>query len=434
MCLRGLRFSYGVFSRLDFNAVTTSVHWTKVGVSLRILGCIEAICEVYFFIVINLMSFRKILFVTTTLLVAPLVALTGKCRDKIAEAASLGNEKPVKQGIDALRIIYSIAEEKGMKVIADLNAEGGDLYSKHTPEQVAEQYRTYVPQFFSRYGKFKSFYGWYLNNELNPLKSDETTISTFWRTVWKSAVDECKNTAPGSVVTISPFFIMDKGKHRGFEFIEPIEYERWWSKTLRQTGIDILMLQDSGAEHLGFFTLEERRPFFQALRNACNQAGSKFWVNVETGEVDAKTWEEAVNMERTNTQKWMYTHTDWLAQKLKLAAEYGDNIVNWGYYPYMTPADGVGPYLTNDIAVEIRKQNYASYLDYVNKAKKSRRARKPLIKGALWWFPVSYDGWSEEQLEKFIRGQIEDQQKLGFDTLWIVNAPRNMEWAIGQEK
>lgn len=377
------------------------------------------------------MSFRKIVVAATALLVSPLIALTGGCSFKNAEPNIVG-EKPVKEGVDALRLIYSIAEEKGMKVIADLNAEGGDLYSKHTLEYVAAQYRSYVPRFYNRYGKYKSFYGWYLNNELNPLKSDETTISTFWRTVWKSAVDECKKAAPFSVVTISPFFIMDKGKHRGFEFVEPIEYERWWAKTLTQTGIDILMLQDSGAEHLGFFTLEERRPFFKALRNACNQAGSKFWVNVETGEVDAKTWEEAVEMERTNTQKWMYTRTDWLAQKLQLASEYGDNIVNWGYYPFMTPASGTGPFLTNDVALEARKQSYESYLEYVQKA--DNGAKNPLMKGTLWWFPVMYDGWSEEDLERVIRTHIEDQKKLGFDILWIVNAPRNMEWAIAKEK
>ncbi len=54
-----------------------------------------------------------------------------------------------------------------------------------------------------------------------------------------------------------------------------------------KTGIDILMLQDSG-EHLAFFTIEQREPFFNSVAKACHNAGAQFWVNVETGEADVK--------------------------------------------------------------------------------------------------------------------------------------------------
>lgn len=358
------------------------------------------------------------------------VLMTICCSNNVAAPNIVGKEEqPKKEGIDVLRMIYEIAEEKGMKVIADLNMGGGALFEQHTADYVATQYRAYIPKFYKRYGEYSSFWGWYINNELNPLKPEETEISGFWRAVWKSAVDECKRIAPESTVTISPFYIMDKEKYRGFEFLEPLQYEQWWAKTLAHTGIDVLMLQDSGAEHLGFFTLEDRRPFFEAFKNACDQAGSELWLNVESGEIDAGSWEEAVDMERNKTQKYVYTPTEWLAKKLELAAEYSDHIINWGYYPFMVPTVNPGPYLSNDIAVSLRKMAYDSYREYYEHS-----ADKPLIKGTLWWLPVMYEGWSEDAIEKAIREQIEDQKAVGFDMLWIVNAPANMEWALAAEK
>lgn len=363
--------------------------------------------------------------------------LSISCSSGFPEPNTIKNKDDIEGVIDILKVIYETAEEKGMYVISDLNMNGGDLFQKHTVEYVESQYKFFIQRYYDRYGSYKSFWGWYLNNELNPLKSNEISNSTFWRKVWKTATQECKKVAPQSVVTISPFFLLDKNGYRGFEYLEPIEYEKWWSKTLSDTGIDILMLQDSGAEHLGFFTLEERRTFFQAFRNACEQAGSKLWINIETGEIDAKNWVEAIQMERTNTQKWVYTKTEWLSQKLALAAEYGEHIINWGYYPFMYPGPSIGPYPSNDFSIAEREANYMSYKEYYNqqiqKATPSADTSHPIIRGTLWWLPVEISGWSGKELEKTIRFQIEKQKEVGFDLLWIVNAPANMQHAINNE-
>jgi|GEM_PF-1694749 len=358
------------------------------------------------------------------------------------------NKAPVQQEadtgkVDVLKMIYTMADEKGMKVICDLNMSGGELYRKHSAEYVEAQYAAYTRAFFKRYGMYRSFWGWYLNNELNPLKPDEKTVSAFWRTVWKAAVTHCKKVAPKSIVTISPFFIMDTEKHRGYDYLPPSDYEQWWAQTLAETGIDVLMLQDSGAEHLGFFALDGRRPFFQAFKNACDKAGKKFWLNVETGEVNARDWKEAVEMEQTKTRKWVYTKTPWLAQKLQLAAEYGENIINWGYYPFMNSIKEAGPWPSGEvdgqsISFAGQQKAYADYKAYADQQldadKPAGALTKPLMRGTLWWLPVNYTGRSREDVEKLIRTQIEKQAALGFDMLWIVNAPSNMEYAMGNNK
>lgn len=238
---------------------------------------------------------------------------------------------------DVLETIFQIADENNMRVILDLPQAG--WYGKTAPQQMIDLSMAHIQRFFERYGRHRSFYGWYLNYEINPISPLEQDESRFWRLVWKAIVAECHRVAPNTVVTISPFFLLDRESLRGFKYLEPEAYEQWWSATLAETEIDILMLQDSG-EHLGFFTLDQREPFFAAFAKACRQAGTRFWINVETGEEDVNDWGEYfTNIQRRQKpwDYWRFTPIEWLEKKLCLAASYAENIVNWGYYPFMTP-------------------------------------------------------------------------------------------------
>jgi Domain of unknown function (DUF4434) len=242
---------------------------------------------------------------------------------------------------DILEMIFEIADEKGMRVIVDLPKAG--WHGKNSAEEMIDENREFVRRFHRRYGKHKSLWGWYLNHEINPLAPNEKTKSAFWRTAWKGIVKECHQVAPSSVVTISPFFLLDKESYRGFKFLTPEEYASWWKTTLKETGIDILMLQDSG-EHLAFLTLREREPFFAAVAAACKEAGAKFWINVETGQVKVDDWPGYLELEKKGDKEpsagivpWEFTPIPWLEKKLRLAAKYANNLVNWGYYPFMSP-------------------------------------------------------------------------------------------------
>jgi len=175
-------------------------------------------------------------------------------------------------------------------------------------------------------------------------------------------VETCHGAAPGSVVTISPFFLLDESRRRGFVYLTPDQYAAWWGKTLAATGIDVLMLQDSG-EHLSFFTLEQREPFFAAMAAACQKAGAGFWVNVETGEADVADWDEFLAQSRAGTVPWRFTPMPWLEKKLELAARYADSIINWGYFPYMAPGPVAGNEQTG------RQEAYAAYQAYFERMK-----------------------------------------------------------------
>lgn len=329
---------------------------------------------------------------------------------------------------DLMETIYSIADKRGMKVLSDINMGGGALHGKMDPKLITDSMRLYINSYSQRYGKHQSFWGWYLNHEINPIKVADKEQTAFWEAVWKGATDAAHSAKPGSVVTVSPFFLLDKESLRGFEYLQPQEYENWWASILKKTGIDILMLQDSGAEHLGFFTMDERRPFFQAFKNACDQAGSQFWLNVEAGEVDTKNWKEALEMERNHQRKWVFTPIERLKQKLKLASEYTNNIINWGYFPLMNPIQEQGPWPAGEVdGQEIsfagQQKAYKDYLNYYQQIKGDKKA--PRIRGTLWMLRNNYQGWSQADLTAALTRQIDAQKALGFDILWVINTPEN---------
>lgn len=275
---------------------------------------------------------------------------------------------------DVIEMIFEIADEHNMLVIVDLPNAG--WYGKSSKEDMIEITHRYISQFYKRYAEHKSFYGWYLNYEINPLKPADVNESKFWRYVWKEIVAECHKVTPERVVTISPFFLLDKEELRGFTYLEPKVYEQWWSVTLAETKIDILMLQDSG-EHLGFYTLEQREPFFVAFRRACKKAGTEFWVNVETGEEDINNWYEYFHNQfnrKTPHEGWRFTPIERLEKKLHLAAKYGEGIINWGYYPYMTPNPIHG------IKLEGQLQAYQDYKAYYKRIIKSPECAPLMVK------------------------------------------------------
>lgn len=333
--------------------------------------------------------------------------------------------------MNVIETIYTVADELGMKVISDLNLKGGGLYPSADKDQLIKDSNSYTGAFHKKFGEHASFWGWYIDTEINPIENSDVAQSAFWRTIWKALVTKCHAVAPESKVTISPFILLDKEGHRGFKYLQPEEYETWWYNTLVETGIDIIMLQDSGAEHLSFFTLDEREPFFKAFSNACTRAEKELWLNVESAQVEARDWEHAMEMEWGKSKVWGFTEIEWLEQKLKLASKYGNKIMNWGYFPMMNPADPLSGMTVRDIdffEVDLSetKDNYNAYKTYAEALVSTileGSLTQPKINGTLWYLTGNDFFLKEEDLKKALRKDIEHQKNAGFEFLWLVNTP-----------
>lgn len=206
-----------------------------------------------------------------------------------------------------------------------------------------------------RFKGHPAFCAWYLPHEIYMFwgKAD-----TYIHRLYAGLVERCKRAA-SLPVTLSPFFILDRDKVYGdFRFNEPDDYARYWAGLIRKSRLDIVMLQDSG-EHFSYVTNDQRRPFFQAMAEACRAGGAKFWANVETAEFECPSKEEfvrrygRVHHSTVKDAPWRPVPIGRLRDKLDLASEYCENIVTWGYQHFCRPALG-----------EAAQKWYADYQSY----------------------------------------------------------------------
>lgn len=205
--------------------------------------------------------------------------------------------------------------------------------------------RRVVERLAERYGRHPNFAGWYIPHEIYVVWDKQAEYITG---LYAGLSRICKQATPQAKVVVSPFFILDRAGYLGdFRFAEPAEYESFWHELLRQTQIDVVALQDSG-EHLSCYTLEQRRPFFAAMKRACTGAGKTLWINIETGELHVDSLEDYerkfgrkthVNDARTQSH-WRVVPPDKLRDKLALAHEFADTTITWGYREYWDPMRG----------------------------------------------------------------------------------------------
>ena len=193
------------------------------------------------------------------------------------------------------------------------------------------------------YGHHASFAGFYIPYECYVMWGPQRDLV---RDLYVGVSAGCKTAAPGKPVMISPFFILDRQGYLGdFRWATPGEYETFWRSIFSEASIDIVALQDSG-EHLACYTLEQRRPFFAAMRAACDATGATLWANVESGELNVSSMEEYVRRfglkthvnDPKTTPFWRAVPAEKFAAKLGLAGEFTDTAITWGYREFLRPS------------------------------------------------------------------------------------------------
>jgi hypothetical protein len=251
--------------------------------------------------------------------------------------------------------LLDLCAERRVPVILDTGLTGR-WYATQDLGEETRVVRGNVAEIARRYGQHPAFHAWYVPHEIYVA---DNLFGMFMNELYPAVVQMCKRATPDKDVTLSPFFILDKDKVFGdFRYVEPAEYETYWADLIKRSGFDTIMLQDSG-EHFSYITNEQRRPFFAAMRNACDTAGAKLWGNVETAEFDCPSIDEyvrrygRVHHSTVKNAPWRPVPIDRLETKLQLAAQFCDRIVTWGYNEFCRPH-------LNERAA----QWYADYRDY----------------------------------------------------------------------
>ena len=255
--------------------------------------------------------------------------------------------------------LMDLCAERNMKVILSTGMDGR-WYQKWDINHELSLCGEYIDTISNRFKNHPAFWAWYIPHEIY-MKWDSP--NDYIQQLYPALVERCKQAAD-LPVTVSPFFILDRDKIFGdFRYNEPEEYADFWSALIRKSGIDIVMLQDSG-EHFSYVTNDMRRPFFEAMAQACRQGGAKFWGNVEVAEYECPSIEEyvkrygKVHHSAAKNIPWRAVPIDRLREKLDLASEYCERIVSWGYQEFCRPVLG-----------EKASKWYADYLDYVKSSK-----------------------------------------------------------------
>lgn len=248
--------------------------------------------------------------------------------------ALIGNEFSLRQLLD-------LCAERHVQVIVDTGSTA-QWFAPLDLKKELELCRTNIAAVGREIAGHPAFYGWYIPHEIY---MDWGAMHAYVSELYPALSEACRQAAR-LPVTLSPFFILDRAKVFGdFRFNEPDEYQEYWRRLIRKSGIDIVMMQDSG-EHFSYVQDEQRRPFYDAMSRACRASGARFWANVEVAEMECASVDEYVRRfgrVHHSTAKgiaWRPVPMDRLRSKLSLAAGYSERIVSWGYQEFCRPALG----------------------------------------------------------------------------------------------
>jgi hypothetical protein len=245
------------------------------------------------------------------------------------------------EGGEAFEALLDRMDARGMHVYLDTLA-APQWWTLESAEEEATRACERAKTLQKVYGRHPSFAGFYIPYECYVMWGAQRELV---RDLYVGVSRGCKEAAPQKPVMISPFFILDRqGVLGDFRWAKPEEYGAFWRWILNEASIDIVALQDSG-EHLACYTLDQRQPFFAAARAACDATGTTLWANVESGELNVSSLEEYVRRfglkthvnSAGTTPFWRAVPADKFAAKLRLAGDYTDTAITWGYREFLRP-------------------------------------------------------------------------------------------------
>lgn len=230
--------------------------------------------------------------------------------------------------IDPTQIILEEADAHGMQVYIGLTMDNA-WWLKATDaaylKRAALKSLAVAEEAWKRYGRHRSFAGWYIPQETwdDPYTGDQIALlQGFLHQI--SA--HCKALSGGKPVAFAPFY---SGT------VKPAVVEKVYAQLLDGAGIDILMPQDGvGARAWEADVAGKVAPYFRAFQNACRANRVALWDDLESFRL--------VHGEPKDNQPTQFEPTDIerLKRQLAAAAPFVSKFVTFDFFHYLSPWRG----------------------------------------------------------------------------------------------
>lgn len=221
---------------------------------------------------------------------------------------------------DATEAILNWADTNGFKVFLGLYLSNwnhdmtGSGFLAETQARMAGM----AQQAWERYlsgNRHRSFAGWYLPYEPWTAAYSPAEINRL-RAFFQGVHEACRVLSGDAPLAISPFISSVRPP--------PCDVERIYTELLVQSGIGIVMLQDSvGAQQWESNVVQHVFPYARAMQRACATTGVQFWANLESFKIEGSSY--------------LPGSADRLRKQFDATAPFVERFVTFDFVHYMNP-------------------------------------------------------------------------------------------------
>lgn len=221
---------------------------------------------------------------------------------------------------DATEVILNYADTNGFKVFLGTYSPSWnhDMLAGHFLLDTQGKIAAVAQQAWDRYlsgGRHRSFAGWYIPYEPWTASYQPAEIARL-RSFLQQIHAACLRISGEMPLAISPFISAQRAP--------PCQVEQNYRQILDQSGLDLLLLQDSvGAQQWETGIRQHVAPYFQAFRAACDATGVRLWANLESF--------------RLTTTGFVPCDAARLRKQLDATSPFVDQFVTFDYLHYMNP-------------------------------------------------------------------------------------------------
>jgi hypothetical protein len=249
-------------------------------------------------------------------------------RPFFADGTTSGPARRSRSGTaDPTGVILDYADAHGMEVILGL-ADDSRWWKQATDPKFLDELGAVQERLaevlWRRYGRHRSFAGWYIPQEIAPWGFSEGVVSGL-RGYLRRVGDTCRKVSGGKPVSIAPFWSGQASPH-------VVQHDL--DRLLDGAGIDVLMLQDMVGARGSDAQVSSVVPYFRAAREACLKRHVELWSDLESFRL------VPADPATGRRQGFVPADAGRIGRQLAAEAPFVSRFVTFDFFHYMSPFRG----------------------------------------------------------------------------------------------